>query len=391
MIKHFREKFNSEFTSSSYNSFLNDIWDITGSEADFRICETPLFIDKELSEKLLNAGNAVIQQLKEKQFEKYSSGAIPEKMYVPGETDHPHFLQLDFGLINEGGLISPRLIELQGFPSLYAFQVFLDKKIRDYFNIDNTLSTYYNDFIFDSYLNLFRKIICNDSDPENIILLEINPGKQKTRIDFILTEKYTGVKALCISKIYKRGDSLYYMEHGKEIKIKRIYNRVIFDELYKKKINLNFNIHEPVDVEWVGHPNWFFKISKHTIPYLKSEFVPESYFLSDINNEDLDLSNFVLKPLYSFAGSGVVLNPDRSLIDSIHQRDNFILQKKISYAPVLRTPEGSAKVEIRMMYLWDKKPVLVNNLLRVSKGEMMGVDFNKNKTWIGASTAYHQL
>jgi hypothetical protein len=57
----------------------------------------------------------------------------------------------------------------------------------------------------------------------------------------------------------------------------------------------------------------------------------------------------------------------------------------------VQTPEGGTKAEIRMMFLWDKSeaPVLVNNLVRMSRGKMLGVSYNKDAQWVGASLAYH--
>ena len=102
-----------------------------------------------------------------------------------------------------------------------------------------------------------------------------------------------------------------------------------------------------------------------------------------------NLDNYVLKPLYSFAGSGVIIDLNKDILNKITDKENYILQEKINYKPVISTPEGKSKMEIRLMYIWDKEPVLVHNLVRLSKGKMIGVDFNKNKTWVGSSIAFH--
>jgi hypothetical protein len=99
--------------------------------------------------------------------------------------------------------------------------------------------------------------------------------------------------------------------------------------------------------------------------------------------------------LYSFAGEGVEVDVTKEMLDKITSSSNlpagqdYILQKKIEYAPLVETPDGFAKAEIRMMFIWNDKPLLVNNLVRMSKGKMMGVAFNKDKTWVGSSLAYH--
>ena len=95
--------------------------------------------------------------------------------------------------------------------------------------------------------------------------------------------------------------------------------------------------------------------------------------------------------MYSFAGLGVEVDLTKEKLDEIKNKENYILQHKIEYAPVIETPDDFSKVEIRMMFFWDEKPMLVNNLVRMSKGKMMGVDFNKNKTWVGSNSAFHRV
>ena len=390
MIKEFREQFNKDFSIEVYKKFLNSVWSITNDQADFRLCETPFFIDDSLNTELKNACTEIIDQLKNEKFKDYSKGGIPDQFNVNGEDEHPIFLQLDFGICkDENGKFVPKLIELQGFPSLYAFQAFLDQKIRAHFKIDSNLKTFFNDFSMSSYIDLFKKTVLGNSDPKNVILLELDPHNQKTKIDFYLTQKYLGIELVCVKNIIQQGKNLFYKKNNEEIKIERIYNRVIFDELEKKNIKIPFDYKSDLDVYWVGHPNWFFKISKHTLPFLKGNSVPECHFLSDVEIDKIDLSRFVLKPLYSFAGAGVLVDIAEDDVADIKDKHNYLLQEKVEYAPVIDTPTGFSKVEVRMMYIWNDEPILVNNLVRTSKGKMIGVDYNKDKDWIGASIGYH--
>lgn len=389
MIKELRRKFNSEFTESRYNNFLNDIWSVTKGEVDFRICETPLFLDTATTEKLIEASQLILSELNSEEFEKHSLNAIPQNLVVPNENPHPIFLQIDFALTKSESGIVPKLIELQGFPSLYAYQAFLSKMIRKHFDIPTDMYSLFNNLDFDSFVKLFKQSVLGDNDPEKTILMEINPDKQKTRIDFKLTEEYTGIKTICVTDVFQKGKRLFRKKGGKEIHVQRIYNRVIFDELIMKGIKLNFDFHDELDVEWAGHPNWFFKISKHTLPFLENEFTPKCFMLSELSDYPDDLENFVLKPLYSFAGTGVKVDVTKETLGSITDKQNYILQEKVEYAPIIETPDGYAKAEVRMMFLWNDEPILVNNLVRTSKGKMMGVDYNKNQTWIGASVAFH--
>ncbi|MCB9209645.1 MAG: hypothetical protein H6610_05010 [Ignavibacteriales bacterium] len=392
MDNFFREKFNNEFQQSNYDDFIKDINNSTGNRLDFKVNETPLFLDKNFTNELILAGEEILKVIQTKEFLEKSKSAIPQNLIVPNENDHPIFLQIDFGVAkDESGKIIPQLIELQGFPSLYAYQAFLEQKIREHFNISSELTAYYNGFDFGLYQKFFKHTLLKNSDPENVILLEIEPEKQKTRIDFFLTEKYTGIKTVCLTEVIKRGNKLFYKKNGIEIPIDRIYNRVIFDEMLRKNLQFDFSFKDDLDVTWIGHPNWFYKISKFSLPLIKNKYSPPCFYLNDLEKLPEDLENYVLKPLFSFAGSGVVIDLTKDILNNIEDKSNYILQKKVNYEPIIKTPDGFAKAEIRMMYIWNDKPMLVNNLLRTSKGKMMGVDFNKNQTWIGSSTIFHPV
>jgi hypothetical protein len=385
-----REKYNKKFRQEKFDRFIDDMNKITGNRLDFKVSETPLFLDEELTLELIKAGDEILKTIQSKEFINNSTKALPQELIVPNEDEHPIFLQIDFGIASDqNGKLIPQLIELQGFPSLYAYQAFLEKKVREHFEIPENLTAYYNNLNYDSYVELFKETLLGDCDPENVILLEIEPERQKTRIDFFLTEHYIGIKTVCVTEILKRGKKLFYKKGADEIQIKRIYNRVIFDELLRKDLNLNFSFSDDLDITWVGHPNWFYKISKFSLPQIKSRYSPDCYYLSDLQSYPEDLENYVLKPLFSFAGSGVIIDINKETLDTITDKSNYILQKKVNYIPLIQTPEGKAKAEIRMMYIWNDKPMLVNNLLRTSKGKMMGVDFNKNQTWIGSNTIFH--
>jgi len=390
MVKDIRSLYNAGFSEEKYNSFIEDLNTSAGVKLDFRVCETPLFLSAELTKTLEKACFEIIAQLDNDEYRKYAESSIPEGLAVPNRADHPVFLQIDFAICEDGkGGFIPKLIELQGFPSLYGFQVYYDDVFQRHFKLPEFANAFYSGLNRESYVELLRKTILGDSNPENVILLEIEPDKQKTLIDFVVTEQLTGVKPVCITDIIKKGRKLYYKNGDREVLIERIYNRVIYDELFRKDVKAAFLFQDDLDVHWVGHPDWFFLISKYSLPRLNGEYVPECHFLSDLKEYPADLENFVLKPLFSFAGLGVEVEVTKELLDSKTDRENYILQRKIVYAPLVLTPEGYSKCEIRMMFLWNDKPLLVNNLTRFSKGKMMGVDFNKNKTWVGSATAYH--
>jgi hypothetical protein len=392
MIPELRKKFNAEFTLEKYESFLKDINTSLKYPADFRISESPLFLSNEFKIKLLQACDELCKQVTSNDFKIKMKDAVPPHLHIPGETDHPEFFVFDFAICQSKSKSEfyTKLIELQGFPTLYGYQYFFEQKLKKHFNIPDNFTSYFGGITPEKYVEMLRDVIVGDADPANVILLEIEPEKQKTRIDFAATERLIGVTEVCISDVIKHGKVLFYKKNGIEIPIERIYNRVIFDELSRTDKNFNFDLQEELNVTWVPHPNWFYKISKYSLPVLKGEFVPKCFYLRDLTSYPFELENYVLKPLFSFAGLGVKIDVTKQMLDEIKDPENYILQEKVEYAPLIETPDEFAKVEIRMMYFYDREPILVNNLIRQSKGKMMGVDFNKNKTWVGGSAALHK-
>ncbi|KPH15300.1 hypothetical protein [Chryseobacterium sp. ERMR1:04] len=390
MISTYRKQFNQEFSQEKYSQFKEILKQKSGIEPSFRISESPLFLTNEFKDKLLDASESIIDQIKALSPETLQK-AIPENCKVPNDTHQPHFFTIDFGICkSENGQIEPQLIELQAFPSLYAFQ----KVYEDTFcEVYPFLQEIRNKMPQEEFATYVKELIVGNENPENVILLEIFPEKQKTLIDFILTEKLLGIKTVCLTKVKKQGKKLYYENDGKLVEIKRIYNRVIFDELDRiPDLTTEFDFREEVDVTWVTHPNWFFKISKFLLPMLKHQFVPKSYFLHEFPESET-LENFVLKPLFSFAGSGVNLNPTQEITDAIEDKENYILQRKVEYAPLFEDINGEfSKAEIRLLYIWrenDERPILLENLGRMTKAAMVNVDFNKKDAiWIGSSNAF---
>lgn len=390
MIPKYRKQFNEAFSDEKYKELKEILKQKGGIEPGFRISESPIFLTKEFENKLIDASESIISQIKTLPAETLQK-AIPDNCRVPNDTDQPHFFTIDFGVCkNKNGDIEPQLIELQAFPSLYAFQ----KTYEDTFcEVYPFLSNIRNTMPHEDFKQYLKDLIVGDENPENVILLEIFPEKQKTAIDFALTEQLLGIKTVCLTKVNKKGKKLYYENNGQLVEIKRIYNRVIFDELDRiPDLETAFDFREEVDVKWITHPNWFFKISKFLLPLLKHQFVPKSYFLHEFP-EDENLENFVLKPLFSFAGSGVNLNPTKEITDAIEDKENYILQRKVTYEPVFEDINGEfSKAEIRLLYIWrenDERPILLENLGRMTKAAMVNVDFNKKDAiWIGSSNAF---
>jgi len=392
MIPFLRKRFNANYTAEKYQTFLRSIGDRCGTPVKFRLCETPCFFPKALLDQMSQYGEELIRQLDTPSYHQASAQAIPQEFNVPNEAPHPMFVQVDFGLVrDEAGNLQPRLVELQGFPSLYAYQAALSQAYIEIFELDKDLKYLLSGLDSDSYKKLLGRAVVGDHDPENVILMEIDPWHQKTLPDFTLTENLLGIPIVSITDIKKQGNRLFHESAGKPIPIRRIYNRAIVDELIRKDLKLAFRFTDDLEVEWAGHPNWYFRISKFSLPYLRHVCVPKTWFLDRLERIPDDLPNYVLKPLFSFAGLGVIMNPSAADLAAIPEdkRPQYILQQKMNFEPVIETPFGPTKAEVRIMYIWLEELLPVMTIIRMGRGQMMGVDHNKNMEWVGSSAGLY--
>ena len=393
MIPALREAFNHNFLPETYHQLLKKLSMSAGTPIAFRVSETPCFLPKALLDQMADYGrDLVLQLVNNPEYRRASDATVPPQYNVPNESPRPMFLQVDFGLVrNSNGELEPKLVELQAFPSLYGYQPVLAKQYIESYGLPSSLGIYLGGYDHDGYHQLMRELIVAGHDPENVILLEIHPEKQKTLCDFLITQRALGIAIVDILKLKKRGKRLFYEKSGRDIEVRRIYNRCIVDELERKDIALPFDLTEPLDVEWAGHPNWYYRISKFSIPYLKHTCVPETWLLDQNSIVPRDNENYVLKPLYSFAGIGIKFDPTQADVNAIpaEQRHHYILQRRMRFEPVIETPAGITQAEIRIMYVWPEggeiTPVLP--LLRMGRGIMMGVDHNRNLEWVGGSAA----
>jgi len=398
MITEIRNSYNSRFNEETYQNYVRALQENHPDQIDFRVGETPVFLTRAFTEKMLSACEGMVDVISGLNFKQISANAIPEGSAVPNENEHTHFIAFDFGIcVNKNGGIEPQLIEMQGFPSLFCFEILMEEQLKKSFDIPDNFSGYFNGYNKESYIQLLKDIIIADEDPRNVVLLELFPDQQKTRIDFYCTEDLLQIKTVCLTDLIVEGNDLYYILDGARTKIHRIYNRIIFDELQQQEAHIQEKgkiFFQPLNVKWVTHPNWFFRISKFTLPFLHHSFVPDTYFLKDrLKNLPEDLENYVLKPLFSFAGQGVMIDVTEEDLRQISDPENWILQKKVQYADIIDTPDGKAKAEVRVFYFWKegwKRPVAVHNLARLSKGKMVGVRYNLNKTWVGGTIAFFE-
>ena len=395
VIPELRQRFNKNmFSEESYQRLLDHLNDSVGTKIQFRVCETPVFVPRALHQELKEASLALFKQLLTPEYLEASKQAIPAAFRAPNDQARPNFIQIDFAITRDAqGNFTPKLVELQAWPSIYAFQLLLPQAMQDIYPELKGLSYLFDGMTNEGFIDIFRRSVLGKHPAENVILMEIEPEKQKTLPDFMMTERYLGIEVVCITKIQKQGKTLFYEKDGRQIEIKRIYNRAIVEELVQKNIQSQFQLSDDVNVEWAGHPNWFFRMSKYSLPFLSHPTVPKAWFLDQVKELPADLENYVLKPLFSFAGSGVKINITREDIDAVpvQDRGGYLLQEKILYEPIIETIDDPSKVEIRVMLMWpdeDAEPTVVTTLPRLAKGLLLGVDFNKNRTWVGSGCCF---
>lgn len=388
MIPELRRRFNAAWTEARYETMLALLQRRMGGQIAFPISETPCFFPHDLIDELATTGRELIDQAMSGEAAAMAARVVPERFRGASSEPRPTFLQVDFGLIrNNAGALEPRLVELQAFPSLYGFQMALADAYCDAFELPTGLDQYVGALTRDSYRLLLQSAITGGHDPAEVVLMEIEPQRQKTRPDFAMTEAVWGVRAIDTSEVIKDGRRLFYERDGVRTPIRRVYNRVIPDELERAGVQLPFDYRDDLDVEWTGHPEWYFRISKFSIPWLRHRVVPRTWFLHEVTTLPLPREELLLKPLFSFAGGGIVFAPTAEQIGAIprDRRDQYILQERVTFEPVIDTPHGATQAEVRMMYVWtdELRPVLP--LVRMGRGKMMGVDHNKGLRWVGAS------
>jgi hypothetical protein len=400
MLQPYRIELNQrQFSPEKYQALLARLNERTRTQIEFRVCETPCFFPRELLEQMAEIGRVLTHQLIDNpEYMRLSDAAIPERYRVPNDNLKPNFMTVDFGLVRgEDGELAPKLVELQAFPSIFGYQdVLCEEYIRTY-GLDRTLDWRFAGLDGESYWKLVAATIVADHDPENVVLTEVEPATQKTRPDFHVYEDRLGIATVDIARLKKEGNRLFYERRGRWVPIERIYNRAIVDELERKQIKPSFDYRDELQVEWAGQPNWFFRISKFSLPYLNHASVPACVFLDEWfegKREGIpaDRERLLLKPLYSFAGKGIQFAPTDADLNAIAraERHDYLLQERVHFEPVIATPHGMTQAEIRVMYCWpegaaEMTPVI--SLVRLGRGLMMGVDHNRDQEWVGGSAA----
>ena len=389
MIPSLRRTFNAGFSEDGHRRLVESLAAATGVPTEFPISETPCFLPATLLAELEAASQAMIADLLgNAQYLRDADATIPDRFRMPNGEKQPTFLQVDFGLVEINGRIEGRLVELQAFPSLYGFQTLLGEAYLKTWNLTG-VSVFPSGLDAEAYHSIVGRAILGGHNPANVVLLEVNPEQQKTRPDFVVTEQRWGVRAIDVRSVINEGRWLFYLRDGKKTIIHRVYNRLIPDDVERLGLELPFDYRDDLEAEWTGSPEWFFRISKFSLPHLKHPWVPRTHFLSeppaDFRPAD---PNWLMKPLFSYAGGGIVFGPSAAEIPAIpaSQRHLFVLQERVPFTPVIETPDGPTQIEIRMMFVRDGgRYRFVLPLLRMGRGRMMGVDHNKGLRWVGAS------
>lgn len=391
MIEPLRSAFNTAWTDRAYEAYKEALAEAAGSPIGFRVCESPVFLPPVLRDQMVQGALEIWEALLQPAALERSKAAVPPEYDVPASDDHPLFAQADFAIVEVDGRLAPRLIELQGFPSLYAFQLLQGRLCLEMVPGHGEPLEFLLGGLDDiGYRRVVGDAILGGHPVENVVLLDLDPPGQGTYPDFAATEKLFGIRAVCPTDLTKSGRELWYERDGKKTRILRVYNRLIVDELVEKKVELPFRFTEELDVEWAGHPNWFFRWSKHALPALRHSLVPEARLLSDFDRAPDDLARWVLKPLFSFSGAGVKVDVTPRDLAAVPEKDraSTLLMRKVDYAPVVEAADGGrSRVEVRVMFVWrDGRPLPVTTLARLSQGKMMGVKFNRDKTWVGSTS-----
>ena len=396
MIPELRKEFNARFTERKYQLFQQRLTERCRAEIGFRICETPFFVPRHIQQGCEEGAVELAMLAHDPDYLAISDAALQPEHTVRNQTERAMFFVVDFAMAEgENGEIVPRLVEMQGFPSLMGFQLAFAELAQEHWELPDSLSYTNGGHTRQQVVGLLHRAIVAQHDPENVVLLELDPWNQKTCCDFQIMRELLGIHVADIRFVKKIGEKLHYEQDGRLVPIHRIFNRAIVDEIQKKGVTLPFNWYDELDVEWAGHPNWYFRISKFTLPYLNHPLVPQSIFLDRVAELPANLDDFVLKPLYSFAGAGVIVWPTEAEVNGVpaEQRDKYILQKRITYAEAIATPEAGTKAEYRIMLVWmpgEERPRPIMGLVRMGRGRMMGVDFNRNMTWIGAGCNFYE-
>ncbi len=396
MIPEIRELYNSTFTPRRYERFLERLDDRCRTKISFRVAETPLFVPKHLQRQCEEAAVELTLQAHAPEYLRHSEATLRPEYTVANQPERSTFMTVDFALaVSPDGGITPKLVELQGFPSLMGFQLFYAELLQEHYALPPELVYINGGHTRSQFVDILRRAIVADEDPENVVLLELDPWGQKTVPDFIAMRELLGISIVDIRSVRMIGRRLHYEKDGRAVPIHRIYNRAIVDEIERKRESIPFNWHDDIDVAWAGHPNWYFRISKFTLPFLDHPTVPRTVFLNRLERMPEDLDRYVLKPLYSFAGAGVVVGPTPEEVRNIpaELRDGYVLQERVEYAGAVKTPEGPTKAELRIMLVWlpdEDRPRPLMGLVRMGRGKLMGVDYNSTLRWIGAGCNFYE-
>lgn len=392
MIPALRERFNAAWTPARYARLQAIVAARAGVPLGFTVSETPCFFPAALLDEMAATGAALVAGfLADRRARAEADALIPSRYLGPGQEAAPTCVQVDFGIVHTAdGRYEPRLVELQAFPSLYGFQHALGQAHLEAYDLPAGLTPYLDGLDAASYVALLRDVLVGRHDPADVVLMEIAPEQQKTRPDFAITASLWGIDTVDPQELYVRERRLWRRVDGQERPVRRVYNRIIPDELERTGHPMPFDYRDDLDVEWVGHPAWYFRLSKSAIPWLTHPAVPRTWRLDQVDGLPAERADLVLKPLFSFAGGGIVFAPSDDALAAIPraERHLYLLQERVAFAPVIDTPHGPTQAEVRIMYVQTDRLRPVLPLIRMGRGAMMGVAHNRGLAWVGASAGF---
>jgi len=279
----------------------------------FKATSSEVFLfPKELKSELIEAATGITNQLFSSRVLTLAESNITDNSNILDFRSYknlpePYFMTIDLAYAPGGGT-NFKLIEAQAFLSISHMFFEHYSKLLD-LNRDVFLN-------FEAYQHFLRKIQNNHS-----ILLEDCPWEQKTAIDFHLLQKQASIEVLNFRGILG--------SHA--LKEKLIYNRLIFADLTAQEFaNAKISLSGLPNARWLHHPDWYYFVSKSSLPYITSPWAAQSFLVADKPLNFEPKSNaWVLKPLFDYGCSGVNLNPSRTDIENVDAPKEWLLQQKI--------------------------------------------------------------
>ena len=203
MIPALRHDFNTRFRPETFRTLLHSLDAIARTHVAFPVAETPCFFPASMLDEMSRIGiDLTLQLVNDPDYLARSLAAIPEAWRAADQNAHPHFLTADFGLVREhSGRLAPRLVEMQAFPSVFGFQWAVSEAYRSAFSLDPSLRYLLGGLDESQFWKLLARTIVAGHDPETVVLIDVDPANQKTLPDFHITADRLGIRIVDIAAL----------------------------------------------------------------------------------------------------------------------------------------------------------------------------------------------